>query len=89
MLCNREILEAIRDGSDKISGTSLDVICKSLGYVILKHVLTECGIIDSNEMKTKDITQDSTLLTNKQGIVVPIKSDNLDYIIFATTKGGD
>lgn len=89
VLCNKETLEALRSGSQKISGTSLDVICKSLGYVILKHVLTECGIIDSNEVKTKDITQDPTLLTSKQGIVVPIKADNLDYKIFATTKGGD
>lgn len=89
VLCNEDTLEALREGSEKISGTSLDVICKSLGFVILKHVLTECGIIDHNEVKTKDITQDPSLLTNKQGIVVPIKADNLDYKIFATTKGGD
>lgn len=89
VLCNKQTLEAIRDGSDKISGTSLDVICKSLGYVILKHVLTECGIIDSNEVKTKDITQDPSLLTGKQGIVVPITAKGIDYIIFATNKDGD
>lgn len=74
-------------GSEKISGKSLNVICKSLGYVILKHVLTECGIINHNEVKTKDITQDPTLLTEKQGIIVPISADNIDYKIFATTKG--
>ena len=65
------------------------MICKSLGYVILKHVLTECGIIDSNEVHTKDITQDPSLLTGKQGIVVPITASGIDYKIFATNKDGD
>lgn len=89
VLCSESTLKALRDGSEKIKGSSLDVICKSLGYVILKHVLTECGIINHNEVKTKDITQDPALLTNKQGIVVPISAQGIDYKIFATTKGGD
>lgn len=89
VLCSESTLKALRDGSAKITGSSLDVICKSLGYVILKHVLTECGIINHNEVKTKDITQDPALLTSKQGIVVPITANGIDYKIFATTKGGD
>ncbi len=89
VLCSNKTLEVLRDGSEKVSGKSLSVICRSLGYVILKHVLTECGIINHNEVKTKDITQDPTLLTRKQGIVVPIQANDIDYKIFATTKGGD
>ncbi len=89
VLCSESTLTSLRDGSQKISGTALDVICKSLGYVILKHVLTECGIINHNEVHTKDITQDPTLLTTKQGIVVPITANGIDYKVFATTKGGD
>jgi CheY-like chemotaxis protein len=89
VLCSKETLEKLRDKSEKISGSTLDVICKSLGYVILKHVLTECGIINHNEVHTKDITQDPALLTEKQGIVVPISANGIDYKIFATTKGGD
>lgn len=89
VLCSKSTLESLRDGSERISGSSLDVICKSLGYVILKHVLTDCGIINHNEVKTKDITQDPAVLTNKQGIIVPISSEGIDYKIFATTKGGD
>ena len=88
VLCSKSTLELLRTGSEKISGSSLDVICKSLGYVILKHVLTECGIINHNEVKTKDITQDPAQLTNIQGIVVPISAEGIDYKIFATT-GGD
>ncbi len=89
VLCSASTLNAIRDGSAKISGSSLEVICKSLGYVILKHVLTECGIINHNEVQTKDITQDPEVLTNKKGIIVPITADGIQYTIFATTKGGD
>lgn len=86
VLCSKATLEALRDGSEKVSGKSLDLICRSLGYVILKHVLRECGIIDSNEVKTKDITQDPTILTGKQGIVLPINAQGIDYKIFATTQ---
>jgi two-component system, chemotaxis family, chemotaxis protein CheY len=89
VLCSAETLNKIRNGSEKISGSTLDVICRSLGYVILKHVLSDCGIIDSNQVHTKDITQDPALLTDKRGIVVPITSQGLDYKIFATTQGGD
>ncbi len=89
VLCSAETLEALRDNSKKISGSSLDVICKSLGFVILKHVLTDCGIINHNEVHTKDVSQDPGLLTEKQGIVVPISASGIDYKIFATTKGGD
>ncbi len=89
VLCSAETLEALMQGSEKISGKSLNVICKSLGYVILKHVLTECGIINHNEVKTKDITQDPMLLTEKQGIIVPISANNINYKIFATTKGDE
>lgn len=87
VLCSEGTLMQIRDGSEKISGSSLDVICKSLGYVILKHVLTECGIIDSNQVQTKDITQDPQSLTEKKGIIVPIEANGIDYKVFATTKG--
>ncbi len=89
VLCSEDTLNSIRDKSEKISGKSLDVICRSLGYVILKHVLTECGIINHNEVHTKDITQDPEVLTNKKGIIVPITADGIRYTIFATTKGGD
>ncbi|MCJ8277287.1 MAG: response regulator [Bdellovibrionales bacterium] len=89
VLCSEQTLNELKESSDRLTGTSLDVICRSLGFVILKHVLTECGIIDSNEVHTKDITQDPSILTNKQGIVVPIKAKNIDYMVFATTKGGD
>lgn len=89
VLASEETLNSLQSGSTKITGTSLNVICKSLGYVILKHVLTECGIINHNEVHTKDITQDPSLLTNKQGILVPITSEGINYRIFATTKGGD
>ncbi len=89
VLCSEDTLTSIRDKSEKISGKSLDVICRSLGYVILKHVLTECGIINHNEVHTKDITQDPEVLTNKKGIIVPITADGIKYTIFATTKGGD
>lgn len=87
VLCSKETLESIRDGSEKVSGTTLDVISRSLGYVILKHVLTQCGIIDHNEVHTKDISQDPAELTEKKGIIVPIQADGIDYKIFATTKG--
>ncbi len=89
VLCSESTLNAVRDGSEKISGSSLEVICKSLGYVILKHVLTDCGIINHNEVHTKDITQDASVLTSKKGIIVPITADGIQYTIFATTKGGD
>ena len=86
VLCSNQTLEALRSGSIKISGNSLALICKSLGYVILKHVLTECGIIDSNEVHAKDITQDPGLLTDIQGIVVPITADGINYKIFGTSQ---
>lgn len=86
VLCSKETLEELRSGSERISGSSLDVICRSLGYVILRHVLEDCGIIDSNEVKTKDITQDPAVLTKKQGIVLPITSKGIQYKIFATTS---
>jgi CheY-like chemotaxis protein len=89
VICSEATLNEIRSGSAKISGSSLDVISKSLGYVILKHVLTECGIINHNEVQTKDISQDASLLTEKTGIIVPITADGISYTIFATTKGGD
>jgi len=89
VLVSAQTLQKIRSGSQKISGGSLDLICRSLGYVILKHVLADCGIIDSNEVRTKDITQDPSLLTNKQGIYVPISCEGIEYTVFATTKGGD
>lgn len=88
VLCNKETLEELRSGSNKISGSTLEVICRSLGYVILRHVLQDCGIIDSNEVKTKDITQDPAVLTRKQGIVLPITAKGIHYKIFATTQGG-
>ena len=56
VLCDKPTLESIRDGSEKIEGSSLEVISRALGYVILKHVLTECGIINHNEVRTQDIT---------------------------------
>ena len=86
VLCSKQTLEEIRDNSEKISGNSLDVICRSLGYVILKHVLTDCGIIDSKEVHVEDISQDPALLKSKKGIVVPINAINIDYKVFATTK---
>ena len=86
VLCSKQTLEQLRDKSEKLTGTSLEVIMQSLGYVILKYVLEECGIIDSNEVYAKDISQDSSLLTDKTGILVPVKALNIDYQVFATTN---
>lgn len=89
VLCNKSTLEEIRDKSDKVQGSTLSILSRSLGFVILKNVLTECGIIDSNEVYAKDVVEDIELLTDKKGIVVPINALNIEYKVFATTMHKD
>lgn len=86
VLCSKATLEEIREKSEKVHGKSLDIISRSLGYVILKHVLIDCGIIDSNEVRSEDVSNDRDLLTNKKGIIVSINALNINYRVFATTN---
>lgn len=86
ILMEAETLQRFQDSSPSLKSKPLEEICRSMGFVILKHVLRTCGIIDSNQVSTNDIKEDQSDLIDKKGIVIPITNGDLNIRVFATTE---
>lgn len=86
ILCDQATLDTIKSNSPGLKNKSGDEICRSMGFVILRHVLSESGMIESNNLSTNDVSGDQNILSDKTGLLIPVIAEGINIHIFATTK---